>query len=105
MSTCTLGVFEIESPRKAENAIRRRSKENIVGLLLFSFSLVCRDSSFVVFCTGVLYSPPLLSLSLCIILYYTIEKNTQKKQKNQLCSRARDRQRALSPFGGSMMCK
>lgn len=39
-STCTLGVFEIESPRKAENAIRRRSKENIfVGLLVV---LLCR---------------------------------------------------------------
>ena len=37
-STCTLGVFEIESPRKAENAIRRRSKENIfVGLLVVVF--------------------------------------------------------------------
>ena len=68
-STCTLGVFEIESPRKAENAIRRRSKENIVGLFLFSFfSVFCRESVHVLFFFApVSYFPlSLITPSLCI---------------------------------------
>ena len=95
-SACTLGVFEIESPRKAENAIRRRSKENIfVGLLLVGV-LFCRESRFVL---PVSYFPPPLFLRSRSIIFmrYTIEKNTQKRQKIEQLrrSRARDRQTEL----------
>jgi len=105
-STCTLGVFEIESPRKAENAIRRRSKENIfVGLLLVVGLLLCRESRrLLFFAPGVLFSPSSVILSRYIILCSIRSRRTHRRDKKEQLrrSRARDRQSSSTPFGGSM---
>ena len=97
-STCTLGVFEIESPRKAENAIRRRSKENIfVGLLLAGL-LLCRESRRCSFLHPVSYfPPPLFLLSRYIILCSIRSRRIHRRDKKEQlrCSRARDRQTEL----------
>lgn len=98
-SACTLGVFEIESPRKAENAIRRRSKENIfVGLLLVGV-LFCRESRFVLFCTGVLFSPSSV-FTLSFYNFYAVynrEEYTEETKNRTTPLFARERQTDRAP--------
>ena len=97
-SACTLGVFEIESPRKAENAIRRRSKENIfVGLLLVGV-LFCRESRFVCFAPVSYFPPPLFLRSRSIIFISVYNRRIHRRDKNRttpLFAREEDRQTEL----------
>jgi len=105
-STCTLGVFEIWSPRKAENAIRRRSKENIfVGLFLF---LVVNAVNRVLHRCLIF---PLLSVKLSryIILYVIQSRRIHTEETKNITTpfareRDRDRQRERSRLSVVRWC-